>query len=113
MKPMYQRKRGLLRVAAIGQVIIMAGAGCKSSSPKEGTGINDVAVSQALVGKDSSLTVTAANTVLNGYAALDADAAANATSIQVTDIATFTNGTPARPALAVGDLVLIVQMAGA
>jgi hypothetical protein len=113
MKPMYQRKRGLLRAAAIVQVLIMAGAGCKSSTPKEGTGINDVSVSQALVGKDASRTVTAANTVINGYAALATDATAGATSIEVTDLDDFTVGTSARPALATGDLVLIIQMAGA
>jgi hypothetical protein len=113
MKPMYQRKRGLLRVAAIGQVIIMAGAGCKSSSPKEGMGTNDVSVSQALVGKDGSLTVTGTTpVVVNGYAALAADVAAAATGVQVVNLNSFT-ATNTRPSLAVGDVVLIVQMAGA
>jgi hypothetical protein len=110
---MYQRKRGLLRVAAIGQVIIMAGAGCKSSTPKQETGTNDVSISQALVGKDGSLTVTGTTPrVVNGYAVLAANAAVGAPSVQVVNLNTFT-ATNTRPALAVGDVVLIIQMAGA
>jgi hypothetical protein len=113
MKPMYQRKRGLLRIAAIGQVIMMVGAGCKSppAATQGKNSLNDVSVSQALVGKDGSRSVTAANTVVNGYAALAANVTAGATGITVTDLTDFTTGS--RPALAVGDLVLIVQMAGA
>lgn len=110
MKSMYQRKRGLLRIAAISQVIVMAGAGCKSSTPKEDKIINDVSVSQALVGKNGSFTVQDPNTVLNRYAALADNAAVGATSVQVSDLGTLDiDDEP----LAEGDLVLIIQMAGA
>ncbi|MBK9071549.1 MAG: tandem-95 repeat protein [Myxococcales bacterium] len=67
--------------------------------------------SEALTGQDGALAVTTANTVLNDYAALNADVIAGATSFTVDDATTLNNVTFGN--LAAGDLLLIVQMQGA
>ncbi|MFO0694317.1 MAG: hypothetical protein U0230_12225 [Polyangiales bacterium] len=69
------------------------------------------AAQSALIGTDGALTVNAANTVLNQYAVLGANAAVGATSLTVTNIADLTSATYG--ALAAGDLILVVQMQGA
>jgi len=94
--------RALLRAIAVGQVLLLVVAGCKSSSDKL---TKAVVVNQALVGKDGAVTVTDPNTIVNEYAALAADAAVNDPSVTV--------ATGGLPSLATGDLVLIIQMAGA
>jgi hypothetical protein len=99
-------KRGLLRAAALGQVLLLVVAGCKSPG---GKGVSEEAVRQALVGKDGDRTVTAANTIVNGYSALTGTP--NANQVTVNAIGDFAAG--GRPALAVNDLVLIIQMQGA
>jgi MYXO-CTERM domain-containing protein len=89
--------------------VLVAGSGCPSlfeSSQQRATRVR-----QAEVGRDGPKTVTDLDTIVNDYAALNAGAARDATSITVQnidDLATrFT--TP----LAKGDLILIIQMAGA
>jgi uncharacterized repeat protein (TIGR01451 family) len=62
-------------------------------------------------GQDGSLTVTAPNTVVNRYATLAADANAGATTITLANAGGATGLDPAT--LAVGNLLLIVQMQGA
>ncbi|MBS0557058.1 MAG: hypothetical protein JSR27_06550, partial [Proteobacteria bacterium] len=57
-------------------------------------------------GKDGTLTVTAANTVVNTYTTLNAAAAQNATTITVTNAAALTG-------LAIGDVLLIYNAQGA
>jgi hypothetical protein len=103
----------LLQAVALGQVLLLVTAGCKSSVDK---GANDVFVGQALVGKDGARTINDPNTIVNTYSALAADAAAGAGSVTVNNIAELaTNlGTDGglQP-LAVGDLLLIIQMRGA
>ena len=99
-------KRGLLRAAALGQVLLLVVAGCKSPGEK---GVSEEAVRQALVGKDGDRTVNTANTIVNGYSALTGTP--NANQVTVNAIGDFAAG--GRPALAVGDLVLIIQMQGA
>jgi hypothetical protein len=99
-------KRGLLRAAALGQVLLLVVAGCKSPGEK---GVSEEAVRQALAGKDGDRTVNAANTIVNGYSALTGTPGAN--QVTVNAIGDFAAG--GRPALAVGDLVLITQMQGA
>ena len=86
--------------------LLVAGAGCPSLFESS---TQRVAHSkQAVVGKDGAYAVPAANTVVNVYAPLagTADPVAGDTTITVTD-ATFL------AAVAEGDLLLIVQMAGA
>ena len=61
-------------------------------------------------GKDGAALVTAANTTVNCYTTLAANAAAGATSVTVTSAAALTCGTLGT--LGVGDLILIVQIAG-
>ena len=61
-------------------------------------------------GKNGALTVTAANTVLNQYAVLGANANAGATTFNVTSIADLTSSFGA---LAAGDLVMLYQAQGA
>ena len=62
-------------------------------------------------GKNGSYTVTAANTQLNCYTAVTANAAVNATSITVASN-TLTNAVLSTN-LAAGDLIMIIQMQGA
>ena len=62
-----------------------------------------------IVGRDGAMTVSAAETVLNQYAEMAADASQGEISITVTDINDLSDGT----ALAMDDLVLIMQMQGA
>lgn len=62
-------------------------------------------------GMDGPLTVTAANTIVNQYAQLAADAAPGATSFSVTNIADLTSQTLGP--LTAGDLLMLIQMQGA
>jgi hypothetical protein len=94
--------RSLLRTIALGQILLLVVAGCKSTSDN---GSKAVVVNQALVGKDGAVTVTDPNTVVNSYAALATDAAVNDPSVTV--------ASGGLSGLAAGDLVLIIQMAGA
>ncbi|WP_257461735.1 OmpA family protein [Archangium lipolyticum] len=89
---------------------LAAGCGQTTESPSPSS---PPPTSQAALafGNDGELTVTAANTVLNQYSALAADAAAGATTLEVTD-ATQLNSAEFGP-LASGDLLLIHQMQGA
>lgn len=64
-----------------------------------------------LLGEDNALVVSAANTVLNEYAAVAIDAAAGGTSIEVTSAADLDSATFGT--LGAGDLLLIMQMQGA
>jgi ABC-type phosphate transport system substrate-binding protein len=109
----FDGKRGLLRAVALAQVLLLAVTGCKSSVNKSE---NDVFVGQALVGKDGARTINAANTIVNTYSALAADAAALTSAVTVNAIADLAadlgTGGGLQP-LAVGDLLLIIQMAGA
>jgi hypothetical protein len=109
----FDGKRGLLRAVALAQVLLLAATGCKSSVNKSE---NDVFVGQALVGKDGPGTIRDPNTIVNTYSALVVDAAAGTGTVTVNNIAELaTNlGTDGglQP-LAVGDLLLIIQMRGA
>jgi uncharacterized delta-60 repeat protein len=71
-------------------------------------------VSNALAqqpGKDGVQTVSAANTVLNRYGLLSADAAAGSTTLNVTNPGGANGLDPAT--LTAGDLLLVIQMQGA
>jgi len=96
--------RALLRTVALGQILLLVVAGCKSTSD---IGTKAQVVNQSLVGKDGAFTVTDPNTVVNAYAALATDAVANDPNSTVTVASGGLSG------LAAGDLVLIIQMAGA
>jgi len=103
-------RRGMARTFVLGPVVflLVAGAGCPSlfeSNTQRATRIK-----QAVVGKDGAYPVPAPNTVVNRYAALAgaADPIATDTSITVNDV----NG-DFLGAVSAGDLLLIVQMAGA
>ena len=111
MKRMNGRSASL-QALALGQVLLLVVAGCKSPS---GKGVNGEVVRQALVGKDGALTLSTAKTV-NAYSALAANATAGTGSVTVAAISDLasTEGTDGglQP-LAAGDLLLIIQMAGA
>ncbi|WNG60199.1 tandem-95 repeat protein [Archangium gephyra] len=93
---------------------LSAACGTESPAPVVKTPPVARAVSRdALVGSDGNYTVTAANTVLNRYAVLANDAAAGATSIQVTNVADLNSPIGQLGNLAVGDLLMIIQMQGA
>ena len=108
---------GTLRRATLLASLVSLGAlalGCNAGEPSapsgKAAGESVAAAQQALAGVDGSLTVAAANTIVNQYTTLAADAVAGATSITVTGAAALTSGTKA---LAPGDLVLVIQMQGA
>ncbi|RTQ50822.1 T9SS type A sorting domain-containing protein [Hymenobacter gummosus] len=61
----------------------------------------------------NSVTITTANTVVNEYTALTANAAAGATSLTVASNNLNANGRFGSTALGAGDVVLIIQMQGA
>ncbi len=71
--------------------------------------------SAKLVGDRGDVTITAANTVLNGYAGLGAPAAAGATTLTLTTASLTVPAQGAVPAHPVqpGDLLLVMQMQGA
>ncbi|MFO0590844.1 MAG: hypothetical protein U0441_25090 [Polyangiaceae bacterium] len=115
------RHRG---VARIGRCVIAAPAvallltvapGCTpdrsddqaGDAPAERTG----EAASSVLGVDGALTVSAANTVLNQYGVLAADAAVGANSLSVTNIADLTSASFGP--LAAGDLILVIQMQGA
>jgi hypothetical protein len=105
--------RGTSRAFLLGPLVflLVAGAGCPSLF--ESTTQRAIKIKQAVAGTDGAKTVTDANTVVNAYAALagTADPKAGDTTITVANITTLaTNFTTA---LGQGDLLLIVQMAGA
>jgi hypothetical protein len=108
------RKRGLPRAVALASVLVLVGAGCKSPS---GKGANGEVVRQALAGKDGACTVDKANTIVNAYSALTANANVGAIAVTVNAIAELASnpcrGDGGLQPLAAGDLLLIIQMAGA
>ncbi|MBM7114307.1 tandem-95 repeat protein [Archangium primigenium] len=81
------------------------------SSPKAPAAT--ASVRQASAGSHGNFTVTAANTVLNRYTALTADAAVGATSLQVASAADLNSPIGAIGNLVPGDLLMIIQMQGA
>jgi uncharacterized protein (TIGR03382 family) len=108
MKVALRRQMARAFVLAPVVFLMVAGAGCPSlfeSSTHRATRIR-----QAEVGRDGAFTVPAANTVVNLYAQLAgaADPVAGNTAITVTDVNANFLG-----AVSQGDLLLIVQMAGA
>lgn len=69
-------------------------------------------LAHAQIGKDGARTISAANTIVNEYTYLTANAAAGATSITVNNNNLNTNSRFSG-ALAQGDLIMIIQMQGA
>ena len=105
-------KRQLGRAAWLGPMVfvLVAGAGCPSFFQSETQRATRIRL--AIEGRDGPRTITAANTVVNAYAALaGADRAVGNTTITVDNIANL--GTGFTAALSRGDLLLIVQMQGA
>jgi hypothetical protein len=66
-----------------------------------------------VVGGDGDYTVTAPNTVLNNYTTLAADAATTDNTFTVANITDLNSSIPQLGPIAVGDLLLIIQMQGA
>ncbi len=66
----------------------------------------------AQIGKDGARTISAANTIVNEYTTLTADAASGATTLTVASSSLNANGRFSGP-LAQGDLIMIIQMQGA
>lgn len=81
------------------------------SSPESASSGPVAVASSALVGVDGNVTVNTANQVLNRYAPLRTDVAAGATSFVVNNLVNLDS--PQFGALAVGDLLMIIQMQGA
>lgn len=115
-------KRTLRRAALLAELVSLAalaaacGSGDPAPAPSSGTGGDQRSrevvahTEQAIAGVDGKAVIAAAGTIVNRYTSLAADAAANATSIEVGSVADLAVGADA---LAVGDLLLIVQMQGA
>jgi hypothetical protein len=89
--------------------LVVAGTGCPGLF--QGPEKRATTIRQALVGRDGARTISAANTVVNAYAALNTSASAGDTTITVANINALDTGFSA--ALSQGDLLLIIQMAGA
>ena len=66
-----------------------------------------------VIGGNGDYTVTTANSVLNRYTALAADVSAGATSFRVASVAALDSPISQLGQLAVGDLLMIIQMQGA
>lgn len=66
-----------------------------------------------VIGVDGDYTVTTADTILNRYTTLAANVSAGATSFQVASVAALDSPIPQMGPLAVGDLLMIIQMQGA
>lgn len=104
-------QRGASRAVILGPLtfLLVAGAGCPSLF--EGPTHRSAKIRQALPGKDGEKTVTTvtdpAGAMVNGYATLDDDVLANATTV------TFSNADATFNTLEKGDLLLIIQMQGA
>jgi MYXO-CTERM domain-containing protein len=91
--------------------VLVAAAGCPSlfdSDTQRATRIRE-----AQVGRDGPKTVTELGVVLNTYAALSGDATRNTRVVSVTSIANLNLRARFENDLAKGDLILIIQMAGA
>jgi len=103
------------RMMSVGGIIValsLCAMGCSSSvdrSPPLGEAT--WSTGHALVGKDGDLTVAAANTVLNQYSALSANAAVGATTVTVSNLADLTSATFGP--IEAGDLVMLYQSQGA
>ncbi|MBK8254220.1 MAG: hypothetical protein IPK82_16325 [Polyangiaceae bacterium] len=99
-------------LAAMG-LLLPLGVGCEARDDSDGAP-NEApvgTVQQAVAGQDGAVTVTAANTILNQYAVLAADAAVGATSLSVTNISDLNSATFGP--LGAGDMIMVVQMQGA
>ncbi len=66
-----------------------------------------------LTGQTGALTVSVANTIVNQYAVLAANAVAGATALTITNAGDFTATAPFTTGLAAGDLLMIYQPQGA
>jgi MYXO-CTERM domain-containing protein len=108
-KHMLRRATSRLLVLAPLGFLLVAGAGCPTLF--EGSSQRTPRMQEAVPGRDGTRTISAADTVVNAYAVLNAGVSAGATAITVSDVATLATGFSA--ALAKGDLLLIIQMAGA
>jgi hypothetical protein len=64
-----------------------------------------------MVGRDGAKTIASASTVVNAYGVLAADATVGATTVSVTNLADL--ATLGQATLSQGDLILVIQMAGA
>jgi MYXO-CTERM domain-containing protein len=104
-------RHGISKAVVLGPLVflLVAGAGCPSLFENESN--RTAHMKPAVVGKDLAKTINAANTTVNAYAALATDRIIGDTTITVANIANLTTNftTPLGP----GDLVLIIQMAGA
>src|SRR5689334_15457993 len=96
---------------AVSVLASVAASGCSSESGKPRQAPTGQ-VSSSYVGDDPATTVSAANTVLNAYARLNADVAAGATTLTIPSAAALDLAAPFG-ALAAGDLLMIAQMQGA
>lgn len=102
--------RNWLRALALGQIVSLGAAGCRSAAPSAEVS------HQALVGADGAYTVTVANTVVNGYSAIVGTATAGTSTVAVNNVTDFTfkqNTTDPGTALKAGDLVMLIQAVGA
>ncbi|MET0404833.1 MAG: OmpA family protein [Cystobacter sp.] len=92
-----------LGVRFLSLLLVLSGGAAHGGEPPVG----------AFAGVDGDYTVTAANTVLNRYTALAADAAVGATRLEVASAAELDSPIAQLGALAPGDLLLLIQMQGA
>lgn len=109
MKHRTRTHKGFVRVTAIAQIsfFLFAGISCDPSAETPRT----ARIRQAVIGRDGANTITTAGTIVNAYGVLAADATVGASTLTVTSLASL--ATAGQAALAQGDLILVIQMAGA
>ncbi|HEY8946065.1 MAG TPA: hypothetical protein VIM73_17475, partial [Polyangiaceae bacterium] len=112
VSPVQKKCRVLRNVALLAEIVSLAAlaAACAAGDPAPSPHESSANARAALAGVDGARTVSAAGTVVNAYTTLAANAAANATSIQVASVSALALGADA---LAPGDLLLVIQMQGA
>jgi len=106
----WRRVALLARLASLGALALGCNAGRAEPPPAAKSSAESVGkTTEALAGVDGDVTVGSANTVVNQYTTLKADATAGQTSITVNSVAALKSSKD----LAAGDLVLVIQMQGA
>jgi hypothetical protein len=92
--------------------VVLLAAGCSAGDPAAPPRVEERRgeAQQLLQGADGARTIAAANTVVNQYTSLTADAASGSATLTVQSAADLN---PGADALAGGDLLLVVQMQGA
>ncbi len=90
-------------------VVVVAACG----DPSDDAELEVSSTTEAVTGEDGTLTVNAANTVLNRYSALTVNAAAGQTTLTINNVSELDATSAGYGPLAIGDELMVIQMRGA